>query len=234
MQMGKKLIVYSLAKTMWIFLTEISKGFDGQYSTDSVLDLKRYFPKNYTLPIDKLILTCTDNDPKKRPSVKEFINVLEGWKELNLNFHKRNLHQWSEIQKTLFPTAFPSKVIWENINDIIKILKILCIYDNLNHMFFPDGGGLDLEDVRIAPEEGCIELDFQLIDIVKPKRLLFESFNCDPFWNYFRLELDELKPALEKEETEVDKNENEFIPKSKNISDFLVNFHQHHTSQVTS
>jgi serine/threonine-protein kinase len=59
----------------------------------------------------------------------------------------------------------------------------------------PSGGGLDLEDVRVSHEEGCIELDFQLIDIVKPKRLLFESFGYDHEWNYFRLEADELEPS---------------------------------------
>lgn len=187
--------IYSLAKTLWIYLTGNNKGFDGQYSTESIIHLKKFYPKGYTSPIDNLLLNCTDNDPTKRPTIEEFIFALHEWKQLAEDFHERNLEQWFEIQSKLFPTSIPKRVVWEDINDIIKVLKVVCTYDNLNHLFMPSGGGLDLEDVRISHEEGCIELDFQLIDIIKPKRLLFESFGYDPEWNYFRLEADELEPS---------------------------------------
>ena len=187
--------VYSLAKTLWIYLTENKKGFDGQYSTESIVHLKKFYPKSYTSPIDNLLISCTDHDPLKRPTIKDFIFTLQDWKLLAENFHERNLEQWFEIQAKLFPTSIPTRVIWEDINDIIKVLKIVTTYDNLNHLFFPDSGGMDLEDVRLSHEENCIELDFQLIDIVKPKRLLFESFGYDHEWNYFRLEADELEPS---------------------------------------
>ena len=192
---GIKADIYSLAKTLWIILTENYKGFDGQYSTQSIIELRKFYNNIYTTPIDNLLIKCTDNDPLNRPTIGEFISILEDWKVLNEDFHERNLEQWFEIQLKLFPTAFPKQVIWENLEDIVKVLKVVCSYDNLNHMFFPDGGGLDLEDARIANEHGCIELDFQLIEIVKPKRLIFESFGYDPEWNYFRLELDELKSS---------------------------------------
>ncbi len=192
---GIKADIYSLAKTLWIILTENPKGFDGQYSTQSIIELKRFYKESYTTPIDVLLSACTDNDPDSRPNISEFIYALQNWKTLNEDFHERNLEQWFEIQTRLFPTAFPKQVIWEEINDIINVLKVICSHDNLNHMFFPNGGGLDLENVRLSKEEGCIELDFQLIDIIKPKQLIFESFGYDPEWNYFRLELDELKPS---------------------------------------
>lgn len=200
---GLKADIYSLAKTLWIVLTENRKGFDGQYSAASILELKKFYKGTYTTPLDTLLTSCTDNDPNSRPNIQEFISGLENWKALNADFHERNQEQWFEVQGKLFPTAFPKRVIWEDLNDIINVLKVLCMYDNLNHVFFPGNGGLDLEDVRLAGEAGCIELDFQLIDIVKPKRLLFESFGYDPEWNYFRLELDELEPSgiYKKEET---------------------------------
>ena len=187
--------IYSLAKTLWIYLTENKKGFDGQYSTDSIIHLKKYYPQSYTSPIDNLLIASTDNDPCKRPSIDEFINILKAWKELTKDFHSANLQQWFEIQTKLFPMTIPSRVIWDDINDIVKILKVVCSFNNLNHMFFPISGGLDLEDVRLAHEEGCIELDSQSIHIVKPKRLLFESFGYNHEWNYFRLETEELKPS---------------------------------------
>lgn len=192
---ASKADVYSLAKTLWIFLTGNNKGFDGQYSTESIIHLKNFYPESYTSPIDNLLISCTDNDPKKRPTISQFLDALRDWKELSENFLETNQQQWFEIQTKLFPTSIPQRVIWEDINDIIKVLKIVCSYDNLNHLFFPTGGGLDLEDVRLSHEEGCIELDFQLIDIVKPKRLLFESFGYNHEWNYFRLEADRLEPS---------------------------------------
>ncbi len=201
---GLKADIYSLAKTLWIILTENPKGFDGQYSPQSILELRRHFSATYTTPIDNLLASCTDNDPDARPDINEFISTLENWKKLNEDFHEMNLEQWFEIQRKLFPTAFPKRVIWETITDIVNVLKVICTYDNLNHMFFPNGGGLDLEDARLSHEKGCIELDFQLIDIIKPKRLIFESFGYNPEWNYFRLELDELEPSGVNEREEDD------------------------------
>lgn len=187
--------IYSLAKTLWIYLTGNKKGFDGQYSTTSIIHLKQFYPKSYTTPIDNLLIACTDNDPKRRPSINEFIFELQEWKFLSQDYHERNQQQWFEIQTMLFPLSIPKRVIWDDINDIVKVLKLVSTYDNLNHLFFPSGGGLDLEDVRLSYEKDCTELDFQLIDIVKPKRLLFESFGYDHEWNYFRLEADELNPC---------------------------------------
>lgn len=181
--------VYSLAKTLWIFLTGIEKGFDGQYSTESIIDLRSVYPRAYTAPIDDLLFRSTDNDPARRPTIIEFVSGLKHWTELSKNFHDRNHQQWFEIQTKLFPTSIPSRVVWENLEDIIKVLKVVCRYDNLNHVFFPRSGGLDLRDARLSFEDGCLELDFQLIHIVRPIRLVFESFNYNPEWNYFRLEV---------------------------------------------
>ena len=65
-------------------------------------------------------------------------------------------------------------------------------------MFFHTGGGLDFSYAKIAEENDCIKL-FTTDDfcyILKPKILYFESFN-DYRWNYFLLELDNLKPIIE-------------------------------------
>lgn len=180
--------VYSLAKTLWIYLTGNEKGFDGQYSVDSIIHLKKFYPSHYTTPIDNILMRSTDNDPLKRPDIDDFISGLLKWKELEENFHEQNLEQWFEVQTKLFPTSIPSRVIWEDIDDILKILKVVCSYDNLNHTFFPGGGGLDMEDACRSLEDGCIELYFGTTYIVKPKRLIFESFGYHHDWNYFMLE----------------------------------------------
>lgn len=180
--------IYSLSKTLWIILTEKWLGFDGQYSLSSILELKKFYPNEYTSPIDDLLIKCTDNDPNKRPDINFFIDALKEWKELKKDFHKSNRKQWNEIQTMLFPSSIPNRVIWEELNDIVKILKIISSKESLNHMFFPDTGGLDLEGVNFSDETNCIELDCGFKFILKPKRLIFESFSCDTQWNYFRLE----------------------------------------------
>lgn len=187
--------VYSLAKTLWIILTDSRMGFEGQYNVDTILQLKNKYPNEYTTPIDKLLRNSTDNDPDKRPTVDEFLSRLREWKKLNEDFHLRNNEQWTEVLNKLFPLSIPKRAIWEDIDEIIQILQILGATPNLNHLFFPESGGMDLENARRSTEEGCIELDFQLIYIVKPKRLIFESFGADSNWNYFRLETEGLEPS---------------------------------------
>ncbi len=192
---GLKADVYSIAKTLWILLTENLTGFDGQYSINSIIELKKTYRDTYTALLDELLQKSTDNDPQNRPSIENFMKYLENWKILNNSFHLRNQRQWFEIQTQLFPASIPQRVIWESKSDIIKILKIVGSIPSLNHMFFPNGGGMDLEDCRESVEEGCIELDCGYTEIVKPKRLIFESFNYDHEWNYLRLELNDLEPS---------------------------------------
>jgi len=192
---GKKADVYSLAKTLWIILTNNSTGFDGQYSSGSIIELRNFNHNSFTSTLDNLLIQCTDHDPRKRPNISEFIMCLEEWEILVQNFHERMRREWFEMQTRIFPSAMPERVIWTSREDILKILRATCSTAYLNHVFFPISGGLDLLDVRLSHEKGCLELDFQVLEVVRPKRLIFESFGHDPEWNYFRLELDELKPT---------------------------------------
>ncbi|QWH96979.1 protein kinase domain-containing protein [Bacillus mycoides] len=187
--------VYSLGKTLWILLTKEDKGFEGQYLYGSINELKRYQPLIYTNPLDNLIFTCTDNDPTKRPNIQSFIIRLKEWKKLNRDFESRNKRQWTELQESLFPTALPKRVIWENIHDIVKVLNIIGSINDLNHMFYPSGGGNDLKGAKLSHEQGQIELDTGFAEIIKPKRLIFESFDYDPQWNYFRIETESFPPS---------------------------------------
>lgn len=194
---GKKADVYSLAKTMWILLTRETLGFDGQYSILGKNSLRKYVSKLFLGPLDRLLNESTSDEPDERPSMSEFLERIKQWKEQNEDFQKRNPYEWKMIQEQLFPTVMPSRVIWEDINDIIKILNIIGSIPSLNHMFYPTGGGMDLLEARLANEPGCLELDAGFIDIVKPKRLIFESIGKDTQWNYFRLEIANLKPIIE-------------------------------------
>ena len=208
---GKPADVYSLAKTLWILLTGNKYGFEGQYHPESVNSLinlqltepegKGFFfskaPLLYIKPLEDLLRDSTDDDPSQRPTTIQFVERLESWIQIYKDFRKRNPLQWQDIQKNLFPTALPQRVIWENIEDIVKILNILCSFHSLNHMLLPDQGGMDLLGASLGHETETLELivDERVVYIVRPKRLIFESFDFEMDWNYFRLETGNLEPT---------------------------------------
>jgi len=70
-------------------------------------------------------------------------------------------------------------------------------YDgNINHMFFPYGGGLDLTGAKHSVEQGCIELNAgTLAYVCRPKELTFYAVENEPDWMYFRLDTDPLKDS---------------------------------------
>lgn len=194
---GKQADVYSLAKTLWIALTGEQKGFDGQYSSSSVLSIKHYYEDIYTTSLDNLFVECTDNDPQKRPTAKQFSSRLKEWIEINNDFHSRNLTEWLELLNSIFPTGEPSNASWTNINSICAVLNKVCSSKSLNHMFYPTGGGNTLIGVSKAEESEMIALHIceKSAEIMKPKKLTYESFGADPQWNYFRLELENIEPS---------------------------------------
>ncbi len=189
--------VYSLAKTLWIVLTGEQKGFDGQYHPGGELSIKKYCGDLYITPLEDLLSEGTDNDPKGRPTMRAFAERLHRWLRISGRFPDYNPLQWAEVQSRFFPLGVPARAVWEDIDDIVTILNVLGGTSNLNHLFFPSGGGLDLQRaVRSTRENGCIELFTDgYISVVKPTRLLFESFGDDPEWNYFRLETGVLEPS---------------------------------------
>lgn len=186
--------VYSLAKTLYIFLTKREKCFDGKYNADSINDLQSLFPSEFVSPIENLLIAATDDDPDKRPNIRQFIDYLEYWHKLYNDFHSRNQKEWLEAQVRVMGSTGQSFGEWTDPNEIIKVIKKLCRREHINHTLFPNHGGLDLLDARRSYEVGCIELDFEGIDIIKPKRLIYQSFGVNGEWNYFRLELDDLAP----------------------------------------
>ena len=189
---GKKADSYSFAKSLWILLTKEIKGFDGQYSPESSLSLNKYIKLSYYKTLDDLLIECTDNDPNKRKTISEISVKLKEWLEIERNYKSRNKLQWKDIQKQLFPSTIPTRAFWEDNKAIVDILNILSNTSNLNHVFFPTGGGNDLHGARLSHEKNCIELNFGQTVIVKPKRLVFESFGFQEEWNYFRLECNHL------------------------------------------
>lgn len=188
--------VYSMAKTIWIILTGDDFSFGGQYIANSEISLSRKLKcDKYLYPLDKLLAQCTDYTESTRPTAEEMKDKFEEWIQINANWGKENLMQWKEVQEQLFPTIIPAHAEWDNVEDIVAVLRLLGKYDSLNHMFFPDFGGLDLTGAAISYESGCIELICgELTYIVKPRKMFFEFINDEAKWSYFFLETEKLDP----------------------------------------
>ena len=194
---GRLADVYSFSKTLWIALTKQVQGFDGQYTTGSVLALRKYLPKLYTTTLDQLLIECTDNLPRRRPSISRVADRLREWMSIAGDFHKRNLSEWMEMQHTLFPTGAPTRATWTDIDSICSVLGEIATTHALNHMFYPTGGGNTITAVSRATEDGFIALHIgeKMAEVLKPSKLTYESFGTDPSWNYFRLEVEPTKPV---------------------------------------
>lgn len=199
---GRKADVFSLAKTMWMLLTNDEKGFDGVYNfQDASHGL--HFIDNYKnvhlVEIEELLQDSTNNNPVHRPTIKEFKERLQSWLEIISNRNKSQASDWNFLNKQLFGLYPPKSSSWEDTEVIINILNTVANIPAYNHMLFHTGGGLDLLCAKKAYENNCIKLydTTGFCHVVKPKRLHFEGFTENFKWNYFLIELDKLDPIYE-------------------------------------
>lgn len=189
--------VYSFSKSLWIALSGHELGFDGQYnSSNSVLSLRDYLPGIYTTTLDQLFSECTETNPTLRPSMTTVVNRLRQWLTLVEDFHQRNLIEWSELTRKLFPLAAPTQATWTDIDEICMVLSEIAKVPSLNHMFYPTGGGNTITGASRSAEPGLIRLDVSgIAEILKPEKLTYESFGNDSRWTYFRLEAAPIRPT---------------------------------------
>ena len=188
---GTKADIYSLAKTLWIFLTGDKNCFDGQYNfRDKKISIRNYIKNKPLGLIEQLLFRATENSPENRIDIDGVIEYLENF--LNYKMEDKINYEWKFISENLFFDAMPNVVIWKNSKQIINILNKFSYFNSKNHMFF-GAGGLDLDYVKNSNEEGFIELILDgLIYKVKPKSLTFYSFENSE-WNYLWLESEEIK-----------------------------------------
>lgn len=203
--------IYSIAKTIWMILTEDYECFEGQYNSNTIVALENYpnighFEEGvtatlpYYTPLDVLLTECTDHNPKNRPSIDFLIEHFEKWIEINSDFHLINNYEWIEITNKLFPINIPSKVIWTKQEDIIDTLNFICKYKSLAYVFLPLGGQ-HFKSVKKASESNFIEFDMNGLSCIFPaKSLTFYCMGNKCEWNYFRLDAYEnIKPKFLKD-----------------------------------
>ena len=95
------------------------------------------------------------------------------------------------------------------IDKIVSVLNIVGRTPAYNHMLLSDHGGLDFLCTKRATEEHCIYLYDTLGScyLVRPKSLQYEGFSKDYRWNYFKLDLQQLSPIINR----YDKQDYEYL-----------------------
>lgn len=199
---GKKADVYSLAKTLWMFLSGDERGFDGEYNYLDPSHSLRYLDKykdTHLVEIDELLKDATNNEPTLRPTMREFKERLEKWIDVYSDDNKSQASEWNFLKKQLLGPKPADSAVWRTASEIVDVLNIIGRTSVYNHMLFSDIGGLDFTYAEIASEEGCIKVydSSKQCYVVKPKSLHYEGFGENFRWNYFLLELGNLNPVLE-------------------------------------
>ena len=111
---------------------------------------------------------------------------------------KSELRQtWAEVVSGVFNGAVPAKAEWTNPTDIVLVLN--AISTPVNHMFYPEGGGMDIRGARLnskgelewAVEEGRLD---SYAHIAIPLKLAFWNPGSYGHEANFVLECGPLKP----------------------------------------
>ena len=94
---GRKADVYSLAKTLWMFLSGDEKGFDGVYNHLDHNHCLRSYQKCaqiHLVEIEELLTDATCNNPDERPSIEDFGNRLKLWLDILKDDNKSQTSDW--------------------------------------------------------------------------------------------------------------------------------------------
>lgn len=191
--------IYSLAKTIWIILSGNFDCFEGQYSNNDKIDLNIVTKVNisklvntklldYTL-LNELLVTSTDHEPTRRPDINDFAEKFHYWIKSINDFQIHNSVSWNNytgiIRENVPP---PSRIIWNDNEEIVKVLNTLCMSNTHFYCFYPDHGGSVFSFASIAYENDFICLNNSGINVlVSPKELVLETFPNNSNWNYYRI-----------------------------------------------
>lgn len=190
--------VYSLAKTLWIFLTGEVTCFDGPYSPwDDNCSLRSdaHYHNVHLAEIEELLMGATDADPRKRLSMGDFVQYLRNWLEAEKYYAKVEESEWKFWGKLLSGNYLAETMVWRNYDDIKKVLKMVARTLTSSHVLYSDGGGHDFDGVVEVGEQGCIGLMLSNLEIMKPAVLWFEHFPEHESWDYLLLELADIPPC---------------------------------------
>lgn len=199
--------VLSLAKTLWVLLTNQPYPFLGQYSRRGRYSLDNLLANDGFVhePLDDLLEASTHSVPDKRPSARKLAQALRDALNAQEEFALRNPLQWAGAEALALGVPC-ARMEWTDPSAITEVVRLLCRRESLNHCFFPGGGGLDITDAELTEGGTSILLwhGERLATVVKPIRLTLERLRNGPKGSYATLESAALEPLGVREKGEWD------------------------------
>lgn len=192
--------VYSFSKTVWSVLTDKKRGFMGHYTAKGPYGLAQAAPQRLTgfiaEPLDSLLDRSTDPDPARRPTASEFAKLLLDVAEVQEDWDRANILQWTAAEREVLLTPGLSRAVWEGAASIATVMHTLSRRRGLNHLFFPEGGGFSVIGATTCEGENLLLLDlgYSGLVVAKPRRLTLEQFPDAPTVGYAVLETDDIQP----------------------------------------
>jgi serine/threonine-protein kinase len=123
-----------------------------------------------------------------------------------------SLIEWRKVLEPLFDDLEKEHKEWTDLNEIASVLNKVGTSNSRNHMFLPDGGGIDMigsekyylpDYIKLItsggrnPENGKESLFYPII--LRPEKLVLEHFNEDNYeWTYLRIATKPLEVQPEK------------------------------------
>lgn len=193
--------VYSLAKSLWICLALDGNGFDGRYnSKDKAISLlyKTHLFQNYLVDILEILSNASQEDPQKRPTIKEFKERLIHWKGID---HESKVQQeWAYLIKNMDNVQNEILSEYTDVEKIINTLDFTSKLSSINCAMVTKIGWDNLVSVEKTENNYAI-LNFKSGYSIscKPKKLTFRGSHEEIFWSYFFFDFENLPSENSKE-----------------------------------
>ena len=192
---GKKADVYSLAKTLWILLSDEKKGFDGSYDyLNKKISLRNHLKNKgerksvHLVELEQLLKKATEYEPEKRPTMAEFRDLLKDFVAI-LNNREQSLDSdWKFLGELLFNQFIPSSAQWNDPAVICRVLDAICTSPAIKQMLTSEGVELSLDGVSLGRNMNLsLKISGSSIS-VQPASMSFQQFD-DFHLNYFLLDV---------------------------------------------
>lgn len=194
---GKKADVYSLAKTLWILLSDEKKGFDGSYDyLNKKISLRNHLKNKeerkgtHLVELEQLLKKSTEYEPEKRPTMAVFRDSLKEFVDIFNNRENSLDSDWKFLGEMLFNQFTPDSVQWNKPAVIGQVLEAISASPAIKQMLTSEGMKLSLDGVSLNKNESLsLKINGNSLSVL-PASMSFQQFD-DFHLNYFLLEIKE-------------------------------------------
>lgn len=114
--------------------------------------------------------------------------------QADLDFENENLKRWMDSIQSSFGSHPPRSIIWDDIGGVLEVIQHF-MGENLNHTMLPDGGGLDMRDVRLYHQDNILNFipENRMSYLIRFGNAQFEYLRESPVDSFFLIEGDALE-----------------------------------------